>query len=99
MSHQLENALASIKQTLAKEDLTSELSSAIEASFAKNSVSLDELIQAREAGELTPEEFQEELEREKQIQEAELLTLQVAAKAKVQKVMNAIFDALVSGLK
>ncbi|WP_438462910.1 hypothetical protein [Marinomonas sp. PE14-40] len=99
MSHQLENALASIKQTLAKEDLTSELSSAIEASFAKNSVSLDELIQAREEGELTLEEFQEELEREKQIQEAELLTLQVAAKAKVQKVMDAVFDALLSGLK
>jgi len=99
MSNPIENALESVKHTLAKEDLTSELSSAIEASFAKNSVSLDELIQARAEGELSPEEFQIELEREKKIQEAELLTLQVAAKAKVQKVMDAVFDALVSGLK
>ena len=99
MSNPIENALESVKHTLEKEDLTSEVSSAIEASFAKNSVSLAELIQAREAGELTLEEFQEELEREKQIQEAELLTLQVAAKAKVQKVMDAVFDALLSGLK
>lgn len=99
MSNPIENALESVKHTLAKEDLTSELSSAIEASFAKNSISLDELIQARADGELSPEEFQEELEREKQIQEAELLTLQVAAKAKVQKVMDAVFDALMSALK
>ena len=99
MSNPIEDALVSIKQTLAKEDLTSELSSAIEASFAKNSASLNELIQARADGELSPEEFQLELEREKQVQEAELLTLQVAAKAKVQKVMDAVFDALLSGLK
>ena len=99
MSNPIQSALVSIKQTLAKEDLTSELSSAIEASFAKNSASLNELIQARADGELSSEEFQLELEREKQIQEAELLTLQVAAKAKVQKVMDAVFDALLSGLK
>ncbi|PJC87987.1 hypothetical protein CSW98_02380 [Vibrio sp. HA2012] len=52
---------------------------------------IEALITAKKAGELTGEEFDCEMSREEQILEAEMLTMQVASKAEVQKVVHEVF--------
>jgi hypothetical protein len=99
MNLEIEKVLETVKKILVKEDLETPLLGAIEASFVNNQNALNELIQAKKNGEISEAAFQEELEREKKIQEAELLTLEISAKAQIQKIMNKVFDVLLSGLK
>jgi len=60
----------------------------------KNRESLAELAAAYSSGDINEEEFDVELQREKAILEAEMLSLEIAPKSAVQKAMNAAMDTL-----
>ncbi len=60
---------------------------------------LSELLQAVEDGDLTEDDLKEELEREKIVLETEMLAKQIAAKAEIQKAINAAMDALTGMVK
>ncbi|SCY77634.1 hypothetical protein [Desulfoluna spongiiphila] len=59
-----------------------------------NRESLSELAAAYSCGDITEEEFDVELQREKSILEAEMLSLEIAPKSAVQKAMNVAMDTL-----
>ena len=61
--------------------------------------SLDELAQARLANDISDQEFQEEVEREKMVVRAELLSLQIMSKAMAQKVVDAAMNVFVKAVK
>lgn len=52
---------------------------------------IEELIKAKKEGFLTQEDLETELDREKKIVEAELLSIKIAAKAEVQKAAQKAF--------
>jgi hypothetical protein len=54
------------------------------------------LTQALKDGELTAEEFKDEIEREKKVLEAQLITLEIIAVSEVQKALNSALSALTS---
>ncbi|GFR71007.1 hypothetical protein ElyMa_003801600 [Elysia marginata] len=86
----LEHIIAEIEDSSIK----NQLASALQACIEKQQCSIEELLTAKKNGQLTEEEFQAELEREKLITHAEMLTWQITAKAEVQKVVNKTFQAL-----
>ncbi len=59
-----------------------------------NKQSLAELAQARVDSEINDEDFANELAREKLIVEAEMIALEIASKAAVQKAVNGAMDVL-----
>jgi hypothetical protein len=61
--------------------------------------SLEELGQARVSGEIDDETFEKELEREKKVVEAELLTIKIMTKALAQKAVNAAIDIFAKAVK
>jgi len=61
--------------------------------------SLEELGQARVSGEIDDETFEREVEREKKVVEAELLTIRIMTKALAQKAVNAAIDVFVKAVK
>ena len=60
----------------------------------RNKASLAELVDARISGDISEEDFNSELEREKLVLEAELLTLEIATKSAIQKAMSAAMETL-----
>lgn len=65
----------------------------------RNKESIAELVTARCNGDITEEEFDIELQREKSILEAEMISLEIIGKSAVQKAMNAAMDTLASAVK
>ena len=65
----------------------------------KEKESLKELAEARLRNEITEEEFQQELEREKKVVEAQLLTIEIMTKALAQKAVNAAMDVFIKAIK
>lgn len=65
----------------------------------KEKESLEELAQARLAGEISEQEFYDEMEREKMVVQAELLTLQIMTKAMAQKAVNAAMAIFINAVK
>ena len=61
--------------------------------------SLKELGKAKLAGEITQEVFDREIEREKKVVEAELLTIKIMTKVLAQKAVNAAIDVFVKAVK
>ena len=61
--------------------------------------SLKELGEARLRGEIDDIVFDREIEREKKVVEAELLTIKIMTKALAQKAVNAAIDVFVKALK
>lgn len=61
--------------------------------------SLEELGQARVSGEIDDEVFEREVEREKKVVEAELMTIRIMNKALAQKAVNAAIDIFVKAVK
>lgn len=61
--------------------------------------SLKELSEARLKGEIDDTIFERELEREKKVVEAELLTITIMTKAMAQKAVNAALDIFVKAVK
>ncbi len=60
---------------------------------------LEELAQARFSGKIAEDEFNEEVEREKKVIEAGLLTLEIMTKAMAQKAVNSAIDVFVKAVK
>ncbi|MBQ4813113.1 hypothetical protein J8M20_17255 [Pseudoalteromonas luteoviolacea] len=67
--------------------------------FAEKQQSLAELSDAYLSGELDETELKQELAREQKVIEAQLFTLEIAAKAAIQKAVNGVMDGFVSTLK
>ena len=65
----------------------------------KNKESIAELVEARSNGDINEEEFNIELQREKQILEAEMISLEIISKSAVQKAINAAMSTLTSAVK
>ena len=61
--------------------------------------SLELIGQERLAGRWSEEKFDDELEREKKVMEAELLTIQIMTKAAAQKAINAAIEVFVNTVK
>lgn len=61
--------------------------------------SLEELGLARVSGEINDEVFNREIEREKKVVEAELLTIKIMTKALAQKAINAALDVFTKAVK
>ena len=64
-----------------------------------NKATIEELVQARLAGDINQEEFDIELLREQLVVEAEMITLDIASKAEVQKVINTAVSSLTSSVQ
>ncbi|WP_155730960.1 hypothetical protein [Pseudoalteromonas luteoviolacea] len=67
--------------------------------FADKEQSLIELSTAYLQGELDESELKQELEREQKVIEAQLITLEIAAKAAIQKAVNGVMNGLTATLK
>lgn len=91
-----------IFNTLVEQNLSqledSPLKSLLSSSLEKRRGPIEDLLQAKEQHMLNQEEFEIELEREKKILEAEMLTTQIAAKSAIQKVINNAIESLSKGL-
>lgn len=61
--------------------------------------SLRELAEAMVSGEITEEDFEEEIERERMVFEAELLTLEIMGQATAQKAVNSALDVFTKAVK
>ncbi len=77
------------------ENLSGEVLSVLD----KNRESIAELVVAVSNGDINEEELDIELQREKVILEAEMLSLEIVSKSAVQKAMNAAMDTLTSAVK
>ena len=67
--------------------------------FAEKEQSLAELSNAYLQGELDEDDLKFELAREQKVIEAQLITLEIAAKAAIQKAVNSVMEGLTSTLK
>lgn len=90
----LENALKTLSESTQQVLLEDALSSAVK----HYEIDLNELLKAFQAGQLTREELDLELERERKLIEVEMLTWQIAAKAEIQKAVRAFLEALVEAI-
>ncbi|SFD48814.1 hypothetical protein [Pseudoalteromonas denitrificans] len=63
-----------------------------------NKESIAELVEARANGDINQEDFDSELAREKSILEVEMLGLEIASKAAIQKAVNAAIGTLTSAV-
>ncbi len=79
--------------------LKSTIENTLKASLNQKQGEFEALQTALQNGELTQEEFQIEIEREKTLLIAEMETLKIIAKAEVQKIVNQVFQAITSQLK
>ncbi len=67
--------------------------------FENEKHSLKKLAEARLKNEITDEIFKNELEREKKVLEAEMLTIEIMSKALAQKAINAAMNVLINAIK
>jgi len=67
--------------------------------FENEKNALKALAEARLKGEISDKEFKNELEREKKVLEAEMLTFKIITKAAAQKAINAAINILVDAVK
>ncbi|KJY93456.1 hypothetical protein TW84_03735 [Vibrio neptunius] len=98
MTPSLDNLIEQVTNQIEDSPIKNLLTSALTVTLDKQKATLQELIDARNNGDLTNEEFELEILREKQIAEAEMLTWQISAKSEVQKIINKTFSTLVETL-
>ncbi|MCG9595183.1 hypothetical protein L1D15_00460 [Vibrio sp. Isolate25] len=98
MTENIDSIIEQITSQIEDSPIKNLLASALTVTLDKQKSTLEELIAARNNGDLTDEEFELEITREKQIAEAEMLTWQISAKSEVQKIVNKTFSALVNTL-
>ncbi|WP_367989238.1 hypothetical protein AB2S62_18525 [Vibrio sp. NTOU-M3] len=97
MNQNIETVLNQITEQIEDSPTKNLLAGALKTTVEQQ-ISLEELMLAKQNGELNDTEFETEMEREKQLVEAEMLTWQIAAKADVQKVVNKAFALMKSSL-
>jgi hypothetical protein len=78
---------------------TGDISAAVQQILDTEKASLQELGEARLKGEIDDTVFDREIEREKKVVEAELLTIEIMTKALAQKAVNAAIDVFVKAVK
>ncbi|MBN3492614.1 hypothetical protein [Vibrio neptunius] len=98
MTPSLDNLIEQVTNQIEDSPIKNLMTSALTVTLDKQKATLQELIDARNNGDLTDEEFELEILREKQIAEAEMLTWQISAKSEVQKIINKTFSTLVETL-
>ncbi|ANW26481.1 MULTISPECIES: hypothetical protein [Vibrio] len=98
MTESIDNIIEQITSQIEDSPIKNLLTSALTVTLDKQKATLQELIEARNNGDLTNEDFELEILREKQIAEAEMLTWQISAKSEVQKIVNKTFSTLVDTL-
>ncbi|NGN96222.1 hypothetical protein G5S52_00700 [Grimontia sp. S25] len=98
MNQNVENAIQQVLDQIDDSPVMSVLAGVLKSQIDRQKVELEELLAAREQGLLTGDEFEVELEREKLIAEAEVLTAQIATKAEVQKAVNKAFNVLLKSV-
>ena len=98
MTESIDNIIEQITSQIEDSPIKNLLTSALTVTLDKQKTTLQELIEARNNGDLTNEDFELEILREKQIAEAEMLTWQISAKSEVQKIVNKTFSTLVDTL-
>lgn len=98
MTESIDNIIEQITSQIEDSPIKNLLTSALTVTLDKQKATLQELIEARKNGDLTNEDFELEILREKQIAEAEMLTWQISAKSEVQKIVNKTFSTLVDTL-
>ncbi len=79
-------------------DEAQQMSGPLQRALNAQKASIQALAEAKLNGEISESEFIAELEREKAILEVELITLEIIAKATVQKAINAAMSCLTSAL-
>ena len=79
-------------------DEAQQMSGPLQKALNAQKASIQALAEAKLNGEISESEFIAELEREKAILEVELITLEIIAKATVQKAINAAMSCLTSAL-
>ena len=98
MTESIDNIIEQITSQIEDSPIKNLMTSALTVTLDKQKATLQELIEARNNGDLTNEDFELEILREKQIAEAEMLTWQISAKSEVQKIVNKTFSTLVDTL-
>ena len=98
MNNVVEMALENVLKTLSESAQQVLLEDALSSAVKHYEIDLNELLKAFQAGQLTREELDLELEREHQLIEAEMLTWQIIAKAEIQKAVRTFFETLVEAL-
>ncbi len=73
-----------------------EVSEALMKMFGQQDNPFVMLLQGLKSGELTNEDYQTELEREKQVLEGQLVTLEIVVLSEAQKAVNALMSSLTS---
>ena len=76
-----------------------DINSAVKEILDAEKESLQDLGEARLQKEIDDIVFNREIEREKKVVEAELLTIEIMTKASAQKAVNAALDVFVNALK
>ncbi|WFB50781.1 hypothetical protein [Vibrio coralliilyticus] len=98
MTESIDNIIEQITSQIEDSPIKNLLTSALTVTLDKQKATLQELIEAKNNGDLTNEDFELEILREKQIAEAEMLMWQISAKSEVQKIVNKTFSTLVDTL-
>ncbi|ADZ91879.1 hypothetical protein [Marinomonas mediterranea] len=94
MNSLLEHALSSLNTQLEEANIPPQLVDSFQRELQQREASMNELIAARESGELSLSEFENELERERKVIEAEMLSQQIATKSVIQNAVNKVFHTL-----
>ncbi|QMV15467.1 hypothetical protein [Vibrio spartinae] len=99
MPFSIETTIEQITAQFGQSPLKSTLENALKTSLNQKQGEFEALQAALQNGDLTQEEFQIEIEREKALLTAEMETLKIIAKAEIQKIVNQVFQAITSQLK
>ncbi|WDD98082.1 hypothetical protein [Thalassomonas actiniarum] len=75
-----------------------ELGDEFRSALERNKASIAELVEARTFGDINQEDFDVEIAREKEVLQAELIGLEIAGKAAVQKAVNSAMNVLSSAV-
>jgi hypothetical protein len=80
-------------------DASGNISTYAKMVMEKEKISLQELAIARLDGDISEQEFNDEVAREKKVLQAELLTLKIMGKAMAQKAVNAAMGVFINAIK
>jgi uncharacterized protein YbcV (DUF1398 family) len=98
MNEPISTTLNQITSQLPDSPVKKQIVGILKASIGKEQEAIEALLEAKKSGQISQQEFEQELAREQQIVEAEMLTWQIAAKAEIQKVVNQTFQTLARNL-
>jgi hypothetical protein len=101
MAFHLNSVLSEMADAIKKSvaDETGKIGGYADMMVSNGKTSLFELAQARLANEISDQDFHDEVEREKMVVRAELLTLEIMSKAMAQKTVDTAMNVFVKAVK